>query len=309
MKVKHLLFMLSVATAPMIMASEVYPSTAVDELPLNDTIVSWQDDGMVIMEDGKGFAAMYNNKDGILFQVLVKDRRLQQQLLREGLVVYVDPNGKKKKKYAVQFPTISRPNPGDPQGRMPQGRHPESMRPGERPEGGPHERHPRHELNEQDTAGMFGDIQPMDPRHRHDDHSKENRERMLKFLVSNLSSEPITFLNDDEESILSQGTAKVMASGNNLVFTAFVSYDRLGKIGKKGEISLGITIKERESSDEEPRGGMFGPHPGGMPGGGMMPPPPGMGGGFRGREMLKESKSFEEWIVFSTKNTNFTTAN
>ena len=287
MKIKHLFFMLSLATAPMVMADETYPSNYAEELPLNDTIVSWQDEGMVIMEDGKGFAAMYNNKDGILFQVLIKDRRLQHQLLSEGLVVYVDANGKKKKKYAVQFPTLPRPKPGE--------------RPNGFPPGQPGVNHP-------DTAGMFGDIKPQAPHHRRDAQSKEKRERMLKFLVSQLTTKPSTFINDDDkESILSQDSAKVIASGNNLVYTAFIGYERLGKIGKKGEISLGITIKKREDGDNMPPFGMFGPPPGGMPPRGMMPPPPGMGGGFRGRDMLKEAKSFEEWIVFSTKNTNFTT--
>ena len=37
--------------------------------------------------------------------------------------------------------------------------------------------------------------------------------------------------------ILSQDSAKIFTSGNNLVFTAFVSYDKLEKIGKKGLIS------------------------------------------------------------------------
>ena len=98
MKLKHILSILALCASATIMADENYPSITTDQLPLNDTIVDWDNDGMVIMEDGKGFVTLYNNNDGIFFQVLIKDRRLQQQMLRQGLVVYVDPNGKKKKK-------------------------------------------------------------------------------------------------------------------------------------------------------------------------------------------------------------------
>lgn len=295
MKAKHLFLMMALAASSSAFADEVYPSTPVEQLPLNDTIVNWKDDGMVIMEDGKGFVAMYNNSEGIYFQVLVKDRRLQQQFLRQGLVVYVDPNGKKKKKYAVHFPTLAQQRGGRPGG--------------ERPERGsrPDRRGERPQFNPQDTAGMFGDIKPMDPRDRRGhEQSKEERERHLKMLITQLNTQPASFFKDDEESIMAQGTSKVMTSGNNVVFCALVPYDKLEKLGKKGEISLSITVKERETSDDDQRGGMFGPPPG-MMGGGMMPPP-GMGGGFRRGEMLKEIKSFAEWIVFSTKNTNFTPA-
>lgn len=230
--------MISMVAAPIALADDTYPSNCVEELPLNDTIVSWQDEGMVIMEDGKGFATMYNNKNGILLQVLIKDRQLQQQLLSRGMVVYVDPNGKKKKKYAVLFPTLPIPKPGE---------HTKGFPP-ERPY-----------VNQQDTAGLFGDIQPHGSHHRQDKLSKEKRERMLRFLVSQLASATATFINDDEESILSQDSAKVFTSGNNLVFTAYIGYNQLGKTGKKGDISLGITIKKRESSEDMPPFGMFGP--------------------------------------------------
>lgn len=289
MKIRKLLLFLSLTMASTAIANDVHPSIPVEQIPLNDTTVSWQDEGMVIMEDGKGFVAMYNTPHGIYFQVLVKDRRLQQQFLRQGLVVYVDPNGKKKKKYAVHFPVMERPKRGEGPRR-------------ERPKGENGRRH--RDFSERDTAGMFGDIKPMGPRDRQrHQQSKEERARMLKMLVSQLASQPATFYKNDDESILSQDLAKVSVSENNVVFSAFVSFDQLEKIGKKGEISLGITVKERESSEEEPRGGMFGPPPGMM--GGMMPPP-GMGGPRGDYNQLNEVKSFAEWLVFSTKNTNFT---
>ena len=294
MKLKHLLFITALCASTTVYADDSYPSIPTEEFPVNDTIVDWRNEGMVIMEDGKGFVAMYNNKDGIFFQVLIKDRRLQQQMLRQGLVVYVDANGKKKKKYSVHFPTLTPPKRGERrQGRPDEGMNPEGF--------------PR--FNPQDTAGMFGDIQQRDPRNRRrQEISKEERERMLKMLVSRISTEPITFCEDEEESILSQDSSKVFVSGNNLVFTAFVSFDKFDKIGKKGEFSLGITVKEREQGDDFPRGGMFGPPPG-MMRGGMMPPPPGMRGRFGGGEMLNNVKLFAEWIVFTTKNTNFTNEN
>lgn len=48
---------------------------------------------------------------------------------------------------------------------------------------------------------------------------------------------------------------------------------------------------------------LFGPPPGMIPGG--MPPPPGMGAPGMGNP-LKDVKTFSEWIVFTIKNTNFT---
>lgn len=286
MKIRKLLLFLSLTMASTAIADDVHPSVPVEQIPLNDTTVSWQDEGMVIMEDGKGFVSMYNTPQGIYFQVLVKDRRLQQQFLRQGMVVYVDPNGKKKKKYAVHFPVMEHPKRGEGPRR-------------ERPKGENGRRH--RDFSERDTAGMFGDIKPMGPRDRQrHQQSKEERARMLKMLVSQLASQPATFYKNDDESILSQDLAKVSVSENNVVFSAFVSFDQLEKIGKKGEISLGITVKERESSEDEIHGGMFGPPPG-------MMPPPGMGGPRGGYNQLNEVKSFAEWLVFSTKNTNFTT--
>ena len=273
---------MSLAVSSMVFANEANPTIPVEQFPLNDTIVNWNDDGMVIMEDGKGFAAMYNNTDGIYFQVLIKDRRLQQQCLRQGLVVYVDPNGKKKKKYAVHFPTLAPPKFKE--------------RPNFKP---------------QDTTGMFGDIKPMRPGERNRPKiSKEERERHLKMLIASISSSPTVFYEDDEETILAQDSAKIFVSGNNIIFSAFVSYEKIGKLGKKEEISLGISLKKRENGDDEFGNGMMPPPPPGMMGGGMMPPPPPGMGGFSGRrEMLKETKSFSEWIVFTTKNTNFTNEN
>ena len=43
--------------------------------------------------------------------------------------------------------------------------------------------------------------------------------------------------------------------------------------------------------------------------GGMMPPHPGMRGRFGGPGALNDVKLFSEWIVFTTKNTNFTNVN
>lgn len=282
MKVKQLLLTMSLAVSSMVFANEANPTIPVEQFPLNDTTVNWNDDGMVIMEDGKGFAAMYNNTDGIYFQVLIKDRRLQQQCLRQGLVVYVDPNGKKKKKYAVHFPTLAPPKFKE-----------------------------RPNFNPQDTTGMFGDIKPMRPGERNRPKiSKEERERHLKMLIASISSSPTVFYEDDEESILAQDSAKIFVSGNNIIFSAFVSYEKIGKLGKKEEISLGISLKKRENGDDEFGNGMMPPPPPGMMGGGMMPPPPPGMGGFPGRrEMLKETKTFSEWIVFTTKNTNFTNEN
>lgn len=289
MKLKHLLLISALCASTSAFADDAYPSKEIQQFPVNDTIVNWNDEGMVIMEDGKGFATMYHNQEGIFFQVLIKDRRLQQQALRQGLVVNIDPNGKKKKKYAVQFPTLSMPKPG------------------EMPERG--QRGDRQRFSRRDTAGMFGDIQQRGPRDRHrQEQSKEEREKMLKMLVSRINSQPVTFFKGDNESILSQDSAKIFTSGNNLVFTAFVSYDKLEKIGKKGLISLGVTLKEREQGEGFPAPGMFGPPPG-MMRGGMMPPPPGMRGGFGGGNSLNEVKTFMEWIVFTIKNTNFTTEN
>lgn len=291
MKLKHILSILALCASATIMADESYPSITTDQLPLNDTIVDWDNDGMVIMEDGKGFVALYNNNDGIFFQVLIKDRRLQQQMLRQGLVVYVDPNGKKKKKYSVQFPTLAPPKRG------------------ERPQGERMHRDGERRFNRQDTVGMFGNIQQQDPRDRQRRQiSKEEREKMLKRLIANVASQPATFLEDDEESILSQESAKVFVSGNNVVFTAYIPYDRFDKIGKKGEFALGITVKEIEEGEGFPGAGMFGPHPG-MMRGGMMPPHPGMRGRFGGPGALNDVKLFSEWIVFTTKNTNFTNVN
>ena len=286
MKLKHFLLISALCASVTVFADDTYPSNEVKEFPLNDSIVNWQDEGMVIMEDGKAFVTMYHNQNGIFFQVLLKDRRLQQQALRQGLVVNVDPNGKKKTKYAVHFPTLEMPKPG------------------EMPEGGARGR--RGGMGRRDTTGMFGDIQQRGPRDRqHQQRSAEERERMLKMLVSKVSSQPVTFYKGDNESVMSQDSAKVFASGNNLVFSAFVSYEKLEKVGKKGLISLGISMKEIEMPEGFGNGGMMGPPPGMM--GGMMPPPPGMGRGFGGAQSLKEVKTFSEWIVFTIKNTNFTT--
>lgn len=277
MKAKHFIFILSLVSSFAAYADDTYPTIPVTEFPLNDTTVNWNDDGMVIMEDGKGFVALYNNPSGFYFQVLVKDRRLQQQFLHQGLVVYVDPNGKKKKKYAVHFPTLAPP-----------------------------QRKGRPDFNPQDTTGMFGDIKPMRPGERnHRKISKEERERHLKMLISTIASSPASFYKDDEESIIAQDSAKITVSGNNIVFSAFVPYGKIGKLGKKEEISLGVSLKKREMGEDGFEGGMMPPPPG-MMGGGMMPPPPGMGR-FPGRpQMLNNTKTFLEWIVFTTKNTNFT---
>ena len=68
MKLKHILSILALCASATIMADESYPSITTDQLPLNDTIVDWDNDGMVIMEDGKGFVALYNNNDGIAIE-------------------------------------------------------------------------------------------------------------------------------------------------------------------------------------------------------------------------------------------------
>lgn len=287
MKLKHLLLISVLCFSSTAFADdEVYPSTQAEQFPMNDTIVSWDDDGMVIMEDGKGFANMYHNQNGIFFQVLIKDRRLQQQALRQGLVVNIDPNGKKKKKYAVHFPTLTPPKSGEMSERGQRGN--------------------RARFNRRDTAGMFGDIEQKGPRDRQrQKQSKEEREKMLKMLVSRINAQPTSFFKGDDETILEKEDAKIFTSGNNLVFTAFVPYDKLEKISKKGLISLGITLKERKEGEGFSGSRMFGPPPG-MMGGGMMPPPPGMGGGYGRGNSLNEVKTFMEWIVFTTKTTNFT---
>lgn len=283
MCIKKFILILALAVPFITMADEVHPSIPVEQLPANDTTASWQDEGMVIMEDGKGFVALYNTTKGVYFQVLVKDRRLQQQFLRQGLVVYLDANGKKKKKYSVQFPTLDRPKPGE----MPR------MGRGERGRRGQGS-----EISARDTSGMFGDIRPTGPQDRkRREQSKAERARMLKMLVSQIATKPTTFCKDDEESIMAQESAKISVSDNNIVFSAFVPYDKLGKLGKKGEFAIGVTVKELETTDNFPGGGMMPPPPG-------MMPPPGMGG-FRGRfNSLNEVKTFAEWLVFSIKNTN-----
>lgn len=296
MKHKFLLSLLALGIASIGYAEEIHPSVAVEQIPINDTIVNWQDNGMIPLEDGKAFASLCHNKDGIYFQVLVKDRQLQQQFLRRGLVVYVDPNGKKKKKYAVHFPTLAPPQrPQHPDGHG-------GQRGGGRPEN-----RDMPPFNPADTAGLFSDIRP--EHHQGAPHRRpprENRERSLKMLLSQLATQPASFYVNDDESLLSADSTKITASGNNLVFSSFIGYKKLGKIGKKNQISLGVTVKQQASENGErpdmPQGGMFGPPPG--MGGGMMPPP-GMGGRMS-RETLKEDKNFADWLVFSTKISNFT---
>lgn len=283
MKLKYLVFAASLCVACGALADDVNVSNAVNELPLNDSIVNWDDEGMVIMDDGKAFANMYHNESGVLFQVIVKDRRLQQQALRRGLVVNIDANGKKKTKYAVHFPTLAPPKRG------------------ERPNFG--EGGGRRGMGRRDTTGMFGKIEQDGGRNRErQKRSREEREKMLKMLVGQLKGQPASFFKGDDETLMATDSAKVMTSGGNVVFVACVPYDKLGKMGKKGLISLGVTLKEIEDGDGMPRMGMM-PPPGMM--GGMMPPP-GMGRGFGGGNSLNEVKTFSEWIVFSTKNTNFT---
>lgn len=287
---KFILSLISIGFMATCYADDAHQATRVEHFQLNDTIVDWQDNGMIPLQDGKCFASLSHNNDGIFFQILVKDRKLQQQFLHRGMVVYVDPNGKKKKKYSVQFPTLPPPQ------------RPRHGRPGEHAERGD-----TPTINPADTSGLFNEI---GPRHRHGQprprFSKKERERHLKMLLSQLSQKPASFYINDDEGLMSQDSTKISASGNNLVFSSFIGYNKLGKIGKKNEISLGITVKESESENNDrqdgPPGGMFGP----PPGMGRMMPPPGMGGRGRFREMLKENKKFSEWIVFSTKISNFT---
>ena len=278
MKISRLILAALLASPISAFADDTFPAVPAETLPVACNNVDWQDDGMVIMEDGKGFVALHYNQEGIQFQVLIKDRKLQQQFLHRGMVTYIDLNGKKKQKYAVKFPTLAPPEGMDPR-KMGAGR--------------------------RDTAGVFGDIGPGNPREGRKQPSKEERERMLKFLVSQTAGKPASFMVGEEESMLPAENATITTSGNNVIFSAFVPYNMLeGKVGKKGEIAIGVTLKEIEfPAGGFPGGGMFGPPPGMIPGG--MPPPLGMGAPGMGNP-LKDVKTFSEWIVFTIKNTNFT---
>jgi hypothetical protein len=114
-----------------------------------------------------------------------------------------------------------------------------------------------------------------------------------------------------------------------LLYSGIISYSKLGgKLGGKGEISLGMTctpnVTKSSGSDDDdhpepPDGGMGGGPGGGMmggPGGGMMGGPggggpggggmmggPGFGGGQRGEmggsRTKAKTQTFSEWLNFA----------
>lgn len=299
-------------------AKDTLKSTYAETFPANDTTVNWQN-GMYPVQDGRCFVNLYNNNSELYFQIVVKDRQSQAQFLNRGMTVYLDLNGKEKKKYSINFPSmrsLHRHSQGqkrqdDINTDMPM-RGGEGMMP---PQGMPGRDEMDGDSQDTDTASLR---RVMPPRTRAD------RERHLKMMLSQLSSQPIAFKCDDEEMMLPEGSVKVTATQGNIIYSGAIPYERLGKMGKSGEIALGIaTTPVQTSSDRMPQGG---PGDGGMmggPGGGMMPPGGGMMGGpgmggpgggmgsprgdswHRDSGLNKNSNNSEKklnfWVIFSTK--------
>jgi hypothetical protein len=317
-----LLFMIAVACGYAAKKTAI-PSSYAATFPVNDT-VRWQDN-MTPVADGKAFVRMFNNGDALFFQVLVKDRGVQMRMLNQGLTLYLDLNGKDNKKYSILFPAVKRDN-------MKQGKafgdNQRQGRRGQAPEcdnmqaGGDMPMMP-------DSAMMQDGMQrPQGGQHGHGDN-REMRVRMLKRMISSLSGEPIVFKTNEDESLMSEGTVQVRAMDTCLLYSGIISYSKLGgKLGGKGEISLGMTctpnVTKSSGSDDDdhpepPDGGMGGGPGGGMmggPGGGMMGGPggggpggggmmggPGFGGGQRGEmggsRTKAKTQTFSEWLNFA----------
>ena len=70
------------------------------------------------VEKGKTLVKMFHNEESVQLQIAVPEENMQMKFLMQGLKVYLDISGKKKKKFCVQFPKLEREQP--PRGNMQQ---------------------------------------------------------------------------------------------------------------------------------------------------------------------------------------------
>ncbi len=302
MKRLSLMMLSAIVVLAMFANDEIYQSNKVDTFPTLKSNYEWGET-LYPIEDGKCFVGLLNNSDGLYFKVIVKDRRLQSQLLRRGFTIYFDTNGKKKQKYAIVFPNL------EPMNRV---REKMSKERESRDEYGDEEHFGERGTlieRQEDSDTLTNDLKQHrrgDFRHR----NVEQRAAQLKGLIGRLASSPVVFKSSKDESIMAQDLAGINTEGNNLTYQGFISYNQLGKLGKKGLISLGLFLSESDkSTDREMNGfqnGMPGPPPGMMGGGAGMMPPPEMGGprGFENsnsEKMQKNTEKFAIWLCYSIK--------
>ena len=88
-------------------AEVVYNSQRIGEYNVGSVMMPKLSD-MQMAESGDVLVKMYDNNEGIIFQVLVRERAKQMLVMHQGLNVYVDLGGKKKKKYTIEFPSVYR---------------------------------------------------------------------------------------------------------------------------------------------------------------------------------------------------------
>jgi hypothetical protein len=81
-------------------------SVKLQELSTVNTVESSVD--FLSIEKGKAFVRMFHNEGNVKVQIVVTDESMQTKFLMQGLNVYLDISGKKKKKYSVQFPRLER---------------------------------------------------------------------------------------------------------------------------------------------------------------------------------------------------------
>jgi hypothetical protein len=59
---------------------------------------------LVPLKDVPASVGFYNDNDNLYFCLTTSDRNLRTQIMRQGLMVWVDPGGGKKKDFGVEFP-------------------------------------------------------------------------------------------------------------------------------------------------------------------------------------------------------------
>ena len=218
------------------------------------------------VENGKAFVRMFHNEENIKVQILVSDPTMQTKFMMQGLNVYLDISGKKKKRFYVQFPKFERPQM---QGNMQQ----------------PREAGQQNAIRQEQPAMDFNQMILS--------ASLNNAVLVNKRNKILLNTENVNIKPFEEGKLLFTIFLPVSSIGGKIGKRKIVS------VGLLSEMEASQGMPPGGGMGGPPGGGMGGAPRGGGgmgPGGGMGGPP---GGGQRGGGAFAEmSTPFNAWVTF-----------
>lgn len=97
--------------SPVEFSAVVNTDTTLITHTLDGHIAEWPEEGFVVDKATKMRYAMDNDKQMLFLALNVPDKTLQQKIMQNGLVFYVDTKGKKKENHGVEFPLGMNNNP------------------------------------------------------------------------------------------------------------------------------------------------------------------------------------------------------